>query len=130
MKALSISQPWAWMIVHGWKDIENRQWSTRLRGRILVHASKGMTREEYQEAFCLAREIRGLVDTLPSFLAIERGGIIGSVEIWDCVTQSESPWFFGPYGFALRDPMIITFKPFKGSLGFFDVPDELLEGWT
>jgi len=24
MYALSIRQPWAWLIVHGWKDIENR----------------------------------------------------------------------------------------------------------
>ncbi|WP_206002040.1 ASCH domain-containing protein [Paraburkholderia aromaticivorans] len=38
MKALSIRQPWAWLIVKGHKDIENRTWSTRFRGRVLIHA--------------------------------------------------------------------------------------------
>ncbi|WP_229215634.1 ASCH domain-containing protein [Duganella sp. CY15W] len=41
MKALSIRQPWAWLIVNGYKDIENRSWSTNVRGKVLVHASKG-----------------------------------------------------------------------------------------
>lgn len=40
MKALSIRQPWAWMILHAGKDIENREWPTRFRGRVLIHASK------------------------------------------------------------------------------------------
>ena len=38
MKALSIKQPWAWLICAGYKDIENRDWSTKFRGRIYVHA--------------------------------------------------------------------------------------------
>ena len=46
MKALSIRQPWAWLIVHGRKDIENRSWRTKFRGRFLVHAAQGMTRRE------------------------------------------------------------------------------------
>jgi hypothetical protein len=40
MKALSIMQPWAWLIVNGLKDIENRKWSTDFRGEFLVHAGK------------------------------------------------------------------------------------------
>lgn len=38
--ALSIKQPWAWLIVHGIKDIENRHWRTKFHGRFFVHASK------------------------------------------------------------------------------------------
>lgn len=37
MKALSVRQPWAWLIVNGYKDIENRDWSTQQRGRIWIH---------------------------------------------------------------------------------------------
>jgi ASCH domain len=44
MKAPSIRQRWAWLIVNGHKDIENRAWPTKFRGRVLIHASKGMTR--------------------------------------------------------------------------------------
>ncbi|WP_245839042.1 ASCH domain-containing protein [Yersinia kristensenii] len=39
MKALSIRQPWAWLIVNGYKDIENRTWNTKCRGPVLIHAS-------------------------------------------------------------------------------------------
>ena len=40
MKALTIKQPWAYLIIHGGKDIENRTWRTKYRGRILIHAAK------------------------------------------------------------------------------------------
>jgi ASCH domain len=39
MKALPIRQPYAWLIVNGHKDIENRAWPTKFRGRVLIHAS-------------------------------------------------------------------------------------------
>ena len=38
MKAISIKQPWASLIAHGIKDIENRTWRTNYRGRVLIHA--------------------------------------------------------------------------------------------
>lgn len=47
MKALSIRQPWAWLIVNGYKSIENRTWNTRIRGTILIHAGKGFDKEGY-----------------------------------------------------------------------------------
>jgi hypothetical protein len=39
-RAISIRLPWAWLIVNGFKDVENRSWRTRHRGTILIHASK------------------------------------------------------------------------------------------
>jgi len=55
MIALSVRQPWAWAIIHAGKDIENRSWQAvnhglRQRGRIAIHAAKGMTRDEYEDA--------------------------------------------------------------------------------
>ena len=43
-KVLSIRQPWAWLILHGGKDVENRNWATKVRGRVLIHAGSTMTR--------------------------------------------------------------------------------------
>src|SRR5690348_2447825 len=62
MKALSIRQPWAWLILHAGKDIENRDWSTRFRGQVLIHAAKGMTQNEFADACYFAREIGVDVD--------------------------------------------------------------------
>lgn len=118
MKAISIRQPWAWLIVNGFKDIENRRWATHFRGRVYVHAAKGMTDDEYLEAFVIANE-NGVI--LPQPHELERGGIVGEVEIVDCVKHSDSPWFFGQYGFVLRNGKTLPFQPYKGALGFFDV---------
>lgn len=131
MIALSIRQPWAWMIIHGGKDIENRDWRTTLRGRILVHAAKGMTRDEWSDAWDFASGSGAgpkALDAGVTLQSIERGGIVGSVEIIDCVSESNSRWFMGKYGFVLRNPRPLPFIPFKGRLGFFDVPESVLEG--
>ena len=58
---------------------------------------------------------------LPPPFELERGGIVGSVEVTDCVDRSDSPWFFGPFGFVLRDPIRLVFEPCRGALGFFKV---------
>ena len=135
MLALSIRQPWASLILKAGKDIENRDWPTKYRGRILIHAAKGMTQAEHADAIHFAvgaiqhdprNEGAAKRTTLRElgfdFGALPRGGIVGSVEITDCVTDSGSPWFMGLYGFVLRDPQPLPFTPWKGRLGFFDVP--------
>lgn len=114
MKALSIQQPWAYAILHSGKDIENRDWPTRLRGRVLIHAGKKIDKESIE---ILEYEYSVLIT--PDMLVT--GGIIGSVEIMDCVTSSKSKWFFGKYGFVLRKPIVLQFMPCRGQLGFFDV---------
>lgn len=125
MKALSIKQPWAWLIIHGGKDIENRTWHTKHRGRFLVHASKGMTKREYRHARDYARQ--GGVEIPPiSELDQQCGGIIGSVELVDSVNSHDSPWYMGQKGFVLRDPKPIPFIPYRGRLQFFEVPNDLL----
>ena len=123
MLALSIRQPWAYMILNCGKDIENRTWSTRVRGRVLIHAAKGMTMDEYYESCLFAFGIDpSIQERIPFLGEFERGGIVGSVEIVDCVTRSDSPWFEGPFGFVLRDPIALPFRPCRGALGFFEVP--------
>jgi hypothetical protein len=118
MKVLSIRQPWAWLIVNGHKDIENRSWPTRFRGQFLVHASKGMTNEEYDDVAHMLDE--GIC--LPEKKLIERGGIVGIAEIVDCVSWSDSPWFMGEHGFVLRNARPLPFYPLRGMLGFFEAP--------
>lgn len=125
MKVLSIKQPWAWLIIHGGKNIENRTWATKYRGRFLVHASQGMTRREYEEAYDVAMAIDPMI-RMPTFESLQRGGIVGSVELADCVTASDSPWYMGDVGFVLRTPKPLPFTRYKGRLGLFSAPD--LEG--
>jgi hypothetical protein len=119
MKALSIRQPYAWLIVQGHKDVENRTWPTRYRGPILIHASQALY-PDYDGILRRVREQFGI--EIPPGDQVERGGVIGRAEIVDCVTQSQSPWFWGPYGFVLRNAAPLPFQPLRGHLGLFEVP--------
>ncbi len=122
--ALSIRQPWAWLIVQGYKDVENRTWATGNRGPFLIHAAKGMTLEEYNHARWIATR-NGV--TIPAARDLERGGIVGAAEITGLVfseAAAGSPWFFGPVGFQVANARPLPFMPCKGALGFFkpDLP--------
>lgn len=134
MKALSLTQPWAWLVIHGGKDIENRRWNTKLRGRFLIHAAKGMQHSDFDAAYDVALGIGSEVAdrlVLASYAgAFVRGGIIGSVElvdVWEPTSNCPSKWHFpDQFGFRLRDPRPLPFTPCKGALGFWQVPDALL----
>ena len=100
--ALSIRQPWCHHILFDGKDVENRTWTTRFRGPVLIHASKKPEDRDYCQE-----------------IGAPLGGIVGVVEIVDCVTSMDSRWFHGPYGFVLRNPQPLEFVPCRGALGFF-----------
>lgn len=145
MKALSIKQPWAWLICAGIKDIENRDWFIgrkpalggyfkdrviELPQRIYVHAGK--TPEKYTEELIQYLGERGVavISTLMLYSdQIARGAIIGEVTITDCVTKSDSRWFVGKYGFVLTEPELYDKPiPYRGQLGFFEVTLPKQEG--
>jgi len=125
VKALSVRQPWADLIVDGVKDVENRTWKTNIRGRILIHAAK--------------RVEHWVVPKVSMYLGVESsfdyhpvvGAIIGSVEIVDCWNKfllrtsdvrHKNRWFSGPFGFVMtnaerfRNPVSCP-----GRQGFFNV---------
>src|SRR6202453_4488621 len=92
MRALSIRQPWAALIALGIKDVENRPWRTRYRGRLLVHASlrrRGSTLTDVAQFYDIP-----ITPELTQLCGLT-GGIIGEVDIVDCVTASASTWFEG-----------------------------------
>ena len=122
LTCLSVRQPWAWLIVHGHKDVENRTWPTRYRGDVLIHASQVFDREGLAWVLHRFPELRAV---LPQQYGL--GGVVGACQVVGCLEASESPWFVGPYGFALYGARPMPFVPLRGRLGFFEVPvtDEL-----
>lgn len=134
MKALSIRQPWAWAILHAGKRIENRDWKgCSYRGPLLIHAAKGCTRAEYFAAkrWMFDRDLITVraVTNGPGFPPLDemgRGGIVGVCDIVDVVRESVDPWFAGPIGLVLANVRPLPIVPFKGALGLFEVPDNLV----
>lgn len=138
MKALSILQPWAWLIVRPdltdpqqrqapqlLKDVENRTWSTDRRGPFLIHAGKTYSRKRHAEYYVAIREMFGIA--LPAYESMPRGGIVGRAFLAGCVRDSSSRWAApGQWHFQLRHAEPLPFVLWRGQLGFFDVPEEAL----
>lgn len=131
MRALSLTQPWAWIVLHGGKRIENRVWNTAFRGRFLIHASKGMTRDQYDDALftCTVLGASSVAARVPPMADLERGGIVGAATLsyvippcFESADQHRCPhaWHMGgQYGFELVDVEALPFHPCKGALGFW-----------
>lgn len=128
MKAISIKQPWASLIAHGIKDIENRTWKCPqqyIGQRVLIHAAKttvkegwsALTETQLKKAFPHKNKLYGDNEELP------QGAIIGSVVIEDCVQNHPSVWAEkGCWNWVLTDAVLFD-KPVlnvKGKLGFWN----------
>jgi hypothetical protein len=118
--ALSVRQPSAWAIIHGGKDVENRSLGSiragrMVPGRIAIHAAIGMKQAEYD--YLVWRWARDGV-TVPRPDALPRRAIIGTVEVVEIITESDSPWFGGEAGLLLRDPRPCDPIPARGELGY------------
>jgi hypothetical protein len=128
VKAISVCQPWAWLIVAGDKPIENRTWFTRYRGFILIHAGKSrshMTKSGLDAAF--------LTDAAP-LLAF--GAIIGMCEVVDCVHITHPrirgmAYAEGPWCWLLKNRVHFGKPiPWRGQPGIFEVPNGVVDGVT
>ena len=125
MRALSILQPYAWLIVAGHKDIENRTWRSGYKGPMLVHAGKKYSRRDHDE---YAEEFAEDAIVLPEFEDMCLGGVVGVATMTDCVLQHSSRWKDdGTWGFVLRDQRELPFVPWRGQLGFFDIPESAVQ---
>lgn len=72
MKVITIKQPYASLIINGYKKYEFRSWKTKHRGKLLIHAGKQMNKQ-------MRERVKHLNLDYPS------GCIIGAVELTDCV---------------------------------------------
>jgi len=102
--------------VEGIKDIENRDWFTYHRGSLYIHTGKSFDRQGAKLISELYPEYKKIVEQSKRL----RGGIIGHVNMIDCVTSHTSQWFHGKYGFVLTSPKKIAFHEMRGQLGLFN----------
>ena len=131
MKALSIRQPWAWLIVNGHKDVENRAWHSRHKGPLLIHASKTMDKEALNDL------LRGKLPFIANRQKIElwQGGIVGIVDLWmirhvgENIPGGISPWHEPEcWGWYLKNARSFeTPIEYRGWPGLFDVPDSVVQ---
>ena len=127
MKALTICQPYAHLIMIGEKRVENRTWPTRYRGPLAIHAGKGLA-------------WMGSVERTPDMAF---GAIVGVADLVDCIeldtylpmlnANSRYQWLathkhaIGPFCFVLENVQRFDVPvDWKGSQGLWDIPDHAL----
>lgn len=138
MKAISIQQPWAWLICNSTKDVENRTWTSTFSGPVLIHAGLNHDTLSIRRVgikyfltpeFIIWLSERGLdreIVDLQEAARFQFGGIVGRAVVAEHkVVASASPWFTGPTGFVLNERAPLPFVPCRGNLGFFEVPDHV-----
>lgn len=137
MKTISIKQPWASLIAHGIKDVENRTWQTKYRGEVLIHTSAKLAGNITDLLSPRQRnQLKKYLEESPNALDFTpTSAIIGKVEIVDCVQNFPSVWsevdLTGTkpiWNWVLRNPVLFS-KPIfnvKGKLNFWDFDDSLL----
>jgi len=118
MKALSLKQPFAELILSGKKKIELRRWNTNFRGKFLIHSSKIPDAQSMKKF---------------NFKDLKHGFILGEADLIDVkkykskkehqedknLHLADSSW--GSYGFVIKNPK--RFKhpiPAKGKLNFWN----------
>jgi hypothetical protein len=128
MKALTIRQPWADLIVSGRRPFEIRNWRPDYTGWILVHAGKKFDEEAARRLNLFAA-------------GLAFGAIIGKVHVDDCIEFTRESWeqlrpqhmewtHYQPNMFGWRLSQAVKFErsiPWSGSLGLFDVPDAAIQ---
>ena len=95
-RGLTLWQPMAWAISDFTKRIENRPWKPwSVAKRIAIHAGKTYKQDH---AIQIAYHFNVVV---PSKKRIPLGAIVAVADIVGGVTESDDPWFSGPYGWQL-----------------------------
>ena len=123
---LTIRQPWAYCITHLDKRVENRTWPlpSMVRGKtIALHTSKrldelaGRVSASQTAGIKLSRHVKEM----------KLGCVVATAKVTGCVTESESKWFVGPYGFVLESVRpLATPIPISGRLGFWELPQDVV----
>lgn len=130
MKAITIKQPFASLIIEGYKEYEFRTWRTKFRGDILIHAGKGVDKKAMEK-------YKHLVSDFPS------GCMLGIVSITDCIkiddearemlkdnivydnVVNNKDW--EGFGFKIENIRKVENTPANGKLSLWDFDGEIIE---
>lgn len=138
LPALSIRQPWAWLVASGFKSYENRDWAAKnpgrkFRGRFLIHAATGGSQDDYlfdvaAAQRCYRDMTRGGEIEIPPRIIMPRGCLIGVATItdWHDSPPREDAWAFTS-GFSIEGAELFAPIECKGAMGFFRPARDELE---
>jgi ASCH domain len=132
VKALTLQQPWAWAVIYGGKDVENRRWRTAYRGPLLIHAGKNADPDPEAHARLLWTMADPEAFAQPRGAFKAREAIIGFVYLSDVLTDSPSRWATaGSYHWVMEFPSPVDpLVPCRGRPGLWVPPAAVTDRLT
>lgn len=149
MRILTVRQPWAWAIIHGGKDVENRVRNIAgdYRGPVAIHAGLAFDDEALTSPVLHAAWQRAGGEVAAGGWGVPyRGRILGVVDLVDvtpwtphvAVPVEGAPWILQseprtPVGWEMRDHWHLRLAnprplaepiPYKGALGLRTLDDD------
>ena len=122
MKCLSISQPFADLIVSGKKTIELRNWNTKFRGEFLIHAPLKIRADDAKRLKIKKKFVTGAIIGKAQLYDVKHYNEMKEIKLDKKFHFSSKKFQNKTYGFMIKNarPLRIPI-PWKGRLGFFEV---------
>ena len=122
MKCLSVSQPFADLIVSGKKTIELRKWNTNFRGEFLIHSPLKVRKNDCERLKISKKFVTGAIIGKVEIIDVKKYNSKSEVRADFKKHLASTNFFDRKFGFVLKNPKSFRIPiPYKGKLGFFDV---------
>lgn len=124
---LSVRQPFAWLLVGGYKPVENRSWTTQHRGLLWIHASQAAEREDVSQEWM--RTSGGMEEADVARYKLVQSAVLGAVwleEVYDKLppfltgnlhAEKSAFWWWMSAAAPLKRPL-----PMSGKLRLWPYP--------
>lgn len=141
MKVLTIQQPWADLIVLGFKRVEFRSWTTDYRGPLVIHAAQKVDKSAVEHVTRLLNKPWTMShyvgdeqrELMRRYLAYPRRGcalaVVTMVSIEESEEYEQEPGYSPEiWAWVLDNVRVLKREiPMRGQLGLFTVKGELLD---
>ena len=122
MKCLSISQPFADLVISGKKNIELRNWNTNFRGEFLVHSPLKIKIDDVRRLKINKKFVTGAIIGKAQLYDVKKYNSIKEIKSDQKFHHSTKKFQTKTFGFLLNNAKSLRIPiPWKGQLGFFDV---------
>lgn len=127
-RAITLNEPWAWLIQQGYKDCENRTWRMAFSGRLFIHAGKRIATDFAHIDNFVGTHLGIILPSREWLIKHHAGRIVGVVDFAAQEPHIDSPWKMkGQWAWPIRWSWPITpTEPVRGALGLWRVNPEMV----
>jgi len=122
LKCLSVSQPFADLIISGKKTIELRNWNTNFRGEFLIHSPLKIRTDDVKRLKINKKLVTGAIIGKAQLYDVKKYDSIKEIKLDQKFHFASKKFRNKTFGYMLKNakPFRIPI-PLKGQLGFFEV---------